>query len=107
MSRHIDLTKDKLTDDEERYVLANNYLRLAREEYLAHGTATSQVAALSAQEPEDHDEDDEEEGVSVEEWVASANKQEVISELKRRDIEHNPKSSKDDLGALLIASVQE
>lgn len=101
----MNIRKAKLSEDDQRYVDANNYLRMLREEYLAHRGATSEDPAQS--EGDDPEEDEEDDAVSPEEWVATASKAEIVAELKRRKIDHDPKSSKDDLGVQLLAVVQE
>lgn len=100
MSRDIDLTVEKLSDDDQRYVDARNWLRQAREDYLAHPSAHSEDSETVL--PGDADED----GVlSPEEWVAQATKDEIKAELDRREISYPAKATHDDLGALLLEAV--
>jgi transposase-like protein len=104
----IDLTKDELTEEEQLYVNARNWLRQAREEYLAkpsaHSRATVTMASGKGQVPPEPEDDDE--TLSPEEWVEQASKDEIKAELDQRGVKYPAKATHEDLGNLLLESVK-
>jgi hypothetical protein len=104
--------KPELTEDEEQYLAQNNELRLQRERAMESGRMDDIKAAY-----DDHLgiwEDDEEDGddvetVSVEDFVASASKADIIEQLKALEnpkVTVDTKKNKDELGDQLIAEVK-
>lgn len=104
MSREIILNKKNLTEEEERYINERNDLRMLREEYINNGGELLTEAQLNGE-----DEESEDDGVPVEEFVKTASKQEIVAELKELDnpkVTFDPKASKDELADLLVTEVQ-
>jgi hypothetical protein len=100
MSKHFNIFKAELTEDEERYINDRNDLLQARNEAAAHGRLEE-----AFEEAEGSDEDPE--GIPVEEWVEhpTTTKNDIIGELKGLGVEHDPKSSKPELAKLLVSTV--
>jgi hypothetical protein len=100
MSKHFNIFKAELTEDEERYINDRNDLLQARNEAAAHGRLEE-----AFEEAEESDEDPE--GIPVEEWVEhpTTTKNDIIGELKGLGVEHDPKSSKPELAKLLVSTV--
>lgn len=100
MSRFInpDTAWDDLTEDEQSYL---NDRQMLKDQYLRlHKARTAKAEERSS-------EDEVVAEVSAEEWVAKAKKTEIEEELDKRGIQYDPKSSKADLGQLLLDSVSE
>lgn len=98
MSRNINLAKAELTEDEALYVSQRSWLQRARDEYFAQGNEPREDHEL-----EDEDEDD---GVSVREWLRTATASEIREELKERDVKYSASAKKAELGQLLIDAVE-
>jgi hypothetical protein len=100
MTKYINLYKAELTEDEERYISERNDLRMERDNILASGRPL-----LSNDEVED-EEEVEEEGVPVEEFVTTASKAEIAAELDGMGVKYDPKATKVELADLLIQKVR-
>lgn len=107
MSRTIDPTRDwdELSDDEQAYLNQRTHLKAeyfrARKHMEAQrdtedGEETLIEGGQKVEEPSD---------ITPEQWVQQANKEEIISELESREIDHDPKARKDALAKLLLEHV--
>ena len=107
MSRNIDPAKsyDELSDEDRAYLDARVWLKTAHAEAHRQHEATSGADETDASASDDQAPEDEDAEISPEEWVEQASKPEIIAELERRGISHNPRDKKDDLGALLLQHV--
>lgn len=108
MSMQIILNKENLTEDEERYINERNDLRMLREQHIANGGDMLSDADIDGI---DDEADEEEEAISVEEYVAdpTTTKADIVRELRQlpgEKVEFDPKSPKDELAALLVSEVQ-
>lgn len=104
--------KAKLTESDEQYLAQNNELRLMRERAFESGHIEEIREAYDRDVLGiEYEEDDEEEleTVSVEDFVASASKGDIVEQLKALEnpkVTVDTKKSKDELGEQLIAEVK-
>lgn len=106
MSRQIDPMKDwdQLDEDEQRYLnqrahLKAEFFRIRKHVEAQHDSTGGEEVLVGGE-----DEGSENE-LTPEQWVEQANKEQVISELENRGIEHDPKARKDVLAKLLLEHV--
>lgn len=98
MSRNIDIRKsyEDLTDDERYYLDGRQWLKTAHE--IAHDQWVADG------EPDGESDDPDESDLTPGQWVAQANRKQIMAELDERGVEYNKNESKDSLGAKLLAS---
>lgn len=101
MSRQIDVRTayEDLTDDERYYLDCRQWLK--EQHYTAH---QQWLADGSPDSPEGSSEDPDESDLTPEQWVAQANRKQIMAELDERGVEYGKTESKDSLGAKLLAS---
>lgn len=104
-NEHLLIKKAELTDDEQAYVDGRQYLATARAEWASQSAGEPDAGQDDGADDDDTDDDLDEAAVSVEEWVVTATRAEIIVELKERNIDFAPNGKKDDLAKLLVDAV--
>jgi len=100
------ITKAELTDDEQAYVDQRGMLAQARATYQA--MSDEDKASVVEQHGDDQraaEEQEEDEGVPVEEWLKTATVAEIKEELDSRGVEYKADAKKPELSKLLVDSV--
>lgn len=100
------ITKAELSDDEQHYVDSRSHLATLREQYQAMPKESQEsLQAQLEDEKSEAEAQEEENGVSVEEFVESATVAQIKAELDERGVEYDPKAKKPELGKLLVDAV--
>lgn len=112
MSRTIDPTRDwdELSDDEQAYLnqrthLKAEYFRARKHMEAQRDTEDGEETLIEGGRKVEGSSEEEPSDITPEQWVQQANKEDIVAELERREIEHDPKARKDALAKLLLEHV--